>query len=701
MSVATPTYDNLRVQYSFDNVTWQDFGTPRELMAVLRTRRFAPAGGADIEARYLRFVGQNKSGDGTETVSIGKVTVHTDEGDLSACRQIPFSFNTTQFYSIWLSDQTADIFSRGTFLASVPIPHRSEDLRGVTYKQSLDTLILFHPDYPPHRIFRQGAHTEWDSRPQAFSQIPIFDYTGDRLGGENAQQQIKFNDYVDGDVFNITLGDETTGSISYSSAGVAASVASALKALSLVDANDVQVTGSGAKITITFVNENGNREWPEMFCRTLDGDGSAIAATLVRGKAGGEPVLSATRGYPRCGTFFEQRGWMGGLRSRPSTLLASLPGLYFNYNSEVDAPDAGLDITLDGRDVTEIQHFVAGQHLLIFTSSSEHFVATSPIARDTISIPKATSVGVRFGIAPVPVDEGSVLFIERRSGAVREFIWDDNRRNYEALNLSINASHLLPDPIDMTRRPGRSAKEADLVLIPNAYPHPMAALTFMRTQEIAAFTRFTTPGEIMAVGVEDLETPEIAVKRGDDIYLEALWDDNFLDGSILTFYADPISQVDGLDHLEGEEVVVMQNGHFICRTIVTDGVAPLPIRHDQQVTVSGDVEVGLEFPVHIQTLPVRRQNEEGGYSTRRIRIVRIDLNFEQSGPVLVAANGSNFYEYSRDYAVDTYTDQPIPLFTQTLVVEGFQGATDRPFMELKQKVPAPFHLRSINMEMSE
>ncbi|PCQ40003.1 hypothetical protein, partial [Citrobacter freundii] len=51
--------------------------------------------------------------------------------------------------------------------------------------QTLDTLLAFHVDVPPHRFARQGAHGEWDSRSQPLENIPIFDYLGTRDGGVN------------------------------------------------------------------------------------------------------------------------------------------------------------------------------------------------------------------------------------------------------------------------------------------------------------------------------------------------------------------------------------------------------------------------------------------------------------------------------------------------------------------------------------
>jgi len=703
MTVAMPTYDNLRVQYSSDGVVWDDFGPVKQLLTTTHSRRFADNAFTDISAQHWRIVGQRKVASPTVKPIMGKVTFHKEGAALSKPKHVPFSFSSDQFYSMWISDQNLTVFTRGVAQSVVPIPHSGDEIPEIKFKQSLDTLILFHQNHPPHRIFRQGAHTEWDSRPQVFENIPLYDYDGLGAGGVNAQQQIRFRDYLDGYVFNITLGEELTNSINYTSAGVVAAVQTALRNLKNTSATGITVSGSGTLVTINFTGSDGNIEWPEMFCRTISGDGAAIAATLILGEPGGEPVMSASRGWPRCGGFYKQRGWMGGLQSRPSTFLASVAGDYFNYNARLRSADAGLDITLDGTDVAEIRHIVPGRHLQFFSASSESYLKSSPIFRDTLDIDMTTAIGVSDTIDPVMID-GPSLFVDRKGVAIWGYVFADGEQSYVAAPISIHASHLLPAPIDMARRPARHSREADAIAIPNADGAPAAILTMMRSQDITAFTRYTTPyGAFVAVGVENLDSFEFAVERGGEIYLEMERADTLLDAAVIGTYGADQSTIAGLDHLEGQEVAVVVDGSYHSRDTVVSGAVTI------DPVAQGVIEVGLEPLVQFRTLAARKQKEGGGLSEDKGRIVNVTLKFEVCGAFEINVNGAenadgspHFYEYVPERPNNTQTDEVLPLYLdQEQECEGFDGATARPDLLFRQKVPAPFHLKSINLELAQ
>lgn len=689
--MTAPTYSHVRVQYH-DGAGWVDFGSPQDLSTALRTRRFAQSEG--VTAQRWRVVGFDADASGG-TVSVGGLAMYSESDLLSPARQVPFAFSADQYYSIWLSVGNGDVFANGQFLASVPLPYSADELPRVTYVQSLDTLILYHPNHAPRRVMRSGQHTAWDSRPQTYLNEPLIDYTGAALNGENAQQQLIFSDYLANDYFNIEFAGETTRTIIYST-NVAVRVREALLDLKNLKNGDVTVTHASDTVTIEFIGGNGNREWPEMIGRTVRSDtGGVVGSTLARGKKGGEPQSSDTRGYARCGSFWQQRLFQAGFRSRPSTLGSSVAGDYFNMDTDLTSADVGLDFTLDGTNVVEIRHLIAGREMMVFTASGEFYIPAGAITRDSAQIRMASAVGCSDTIRPIVVD-GPALFIERRSGALRAFVFNDQEQSYVPEIISMHASHLLPAPIDMARRPARTAKEADLIVIPNAAGAPTVLLTLLRQHAITAFTRMTTAGDIIAVGVENDFTAEVAVERDGEVWLEYMDDACLLDAST-RIASDPAGRDSyAVPDLDGQTVTVMEDGAFAFEADVIDGVVTFPR------SVIGAVEIGLPFNVEFKTLPVRRSSEEGGFRKKRYRIVKAQFDLVTCPAFEVAANGTErFYQYRPQRPGELILDRPLPLFNAPKEIVTGPGSTVRPDLHFRLLVPGRVHLRSLDMEMSE
>ena len=59
-----------------------------------------------------------------------------------------------------------------------------------------------------------------------------------------------------------------------------------------------------------------------------------------------EDVWSATRGYPKMGTFHGGRLWLGGTKSKEQSLFASKSGSFFDYFFEEGDDDEGMFLTL-------------------------------------------------------------------------------------------------------------------------------------------------------------------------------------------------------------------------------------------------------------------------------------------------------------------------------------------------------------------
>lgn len=176
---APGTTDEFRVQYSTDNITWnnQDGAYPA-ITDTAVTRRTTQPGDVHIgiTAQYWRLAKIGGTDLGTNKASIAEFRLWEDAGVLSNTRLITFEFSTTQRYLILASDRNFAIHADGVHVADVPTPYTSAELPFINWTQSLDTLLVFHEDYPPRSFQRQGADDEWQPSDWTLSNIPTHDF---------------------------------------------------------------------------------------------------------------------------------------------------------------------------------------------------------------------------------------------------------------------------------------------------------------------------------------------------------------------------------------------------------------------------------------------------------------------------------------------------------------------------------------------
>lgn len=98
------------------------------------------------------------------------------EGGAEA-RLLRFEFSTDQIYLLVVRANAIDVFmADGACVASVATTYAAGDLAGLAWTQSLDTLILVHPNHPPAKLMRQGSHTAWALADLVLANVPKHDF---------------------------------------------------------------------------------------------------------------------------------------------------------------------------------------------------------------------------------------------------------------------------------------------------------------------------------------------------------------------------------------------------------------------------------------------------------------------------------------------------------------------------------------------
>jgi hypothetical protein len=407
--------------------------------------------------------------------------------------------------------------------------------------------------------------------------------------------------------------------------------------------------------------------------------------------------MSKATGWPRCGAFFQSRLILGGFKLRPETLLGSVVGDYFNFTQtssvSVAAADVGIDFTLDSDEVSVIHHIVVGRHLQLFTESAEWYVSDRVIdATQPLNFVQATRYGVRAGVEPQQV-EGAGVFVQSSGNVVRELLWTDTEQTYGAESITLYASHLVSNVVDVAFRRSSATSEGTQIFMVDA-DGSMAVMTRIRSQDVMATKPWQTDGLFRAVSVDAARRIFCIVERTiegvADNWFEQIDETAYLDCSVrLTPGAAVVS---GLAHLEGKSVWAVGDGVPFGPFTVAAGAITLP-------RAVAAVEVGLFYDFTLETMPWKPLNQEGIALRGPRRISAATLVLESTSSLAVAANGGA----SRSVALYVW---PAPLdarpvaepFTGEVRVDRLWGRMEGPSLVVTRPLPGRITVKAIYLE---
>jgi hypothetical protein len=683
------------VEYSTDDTVWSIAQIPL-VDTVSRNRRLQ----FNVSARYWRLVRIGVTDLGTAKAEVQDFLLWGELATISNVRLLPFSFNTEATYIVALTDRHGIAYEDTTAQDVLALPFESADLPEVDADQSADTMVLVHEDYHPQLIVRNVTGESWFTEEVEFTSIPDFDFNDSSSPASTDDiQAIAFANFVEGNTFQLELGGARTGPITYQ--GIAAqdnidatadNIRRAVQALYTVGLEGVSVDYdvSDDVWAITFSEDSADNH-PLITGTALSaGTTAAITAEKIQdGVSRREPVWSTTRGWPRTVAFHEGRLWFGGSRSLPNSYFASVVNDFFNFDLGEGLDDDAIFGTFQSQNA--INALFSGRDLQLFTSGGEFRFLTSPITPS--SAPKnQTKYGAKK-IRPVSTD-GATVFIQRTGKVLRDFLFRYEEDAYSSVPLSALASHLINAVVDMAAWQGNSDDDANYVFLVNG-DGTIACYNTLRSQEVAAFTKWTTDGTFKAVGVVE-EDRYVAVSRSingtDYLYLEKMDEDYRLDAAILV--NPTVSAAIGLSHLEAEECRV-RDGNIVldnitpasgAATITADGYAYEP---------ATTIEVGLDWNPTVTTMPLNTDFGNGDNFMRKKRVVKVRANvYESLGLTL------NGRELPDDYWDLSSFDEAPDVFTGVHSLEESSNWDEGTLTQtFSQTDPLPFHLLGVDLTL--
>lgn len=609
-----------------------------------------------------------------------------DGGGLSNVRLCSFKFSTEQAYLFVFHHKAVTIFRNNAVVATVVTPYSSDELTaelessgamisaGISWTQSLDTLVVFHEDYAPRRIRRTGSHTSWALDIYELNNLPQRAYPGGvYVNGVDEEQELVIRggtstDWTNGDTFTLILEDEETENIRYdSTAGVMIPrLEQALRGLPNTSALGIVVTFAAANTyKVAFGGDDGDRPWGSMGYRVVSSDNSPAIDIVVTipGEFPGEPAISDARGWPRCGVFYGGRLYMAGSYSLPNTVWASRAGDQNDFNNKRQSVDYGFEYSTDTDDVPAFLAMYVGRHLQLFSTSGEFYVPVSEnegLTPENFVLRRTTSRGMKPGLQVHEVD-GGTLFVQRLGRTLREFIYADAESAYQANSISLLSSHLMRNPVGATMRSSSNTDEADFLFLANA-DGTMAVFCTLRTQEVNAFTLWNTAGSWIDVKAV-LDSVYWATERtvdGQQVRMVELQDDDLsLDcASVGTGVATSGTAA----HLGTRTVDVLLDGYVQPQADMVGGLVPFarPSASSWEVGVPWP-DAHPDYPGYrwvVRTLAPEQQLQDGTMSGRKRRIVNVDVMLYETTGLIIEGNRIPFQQFG-----SMLLDQPVQLFT--------------------------------------
>ncbi|MEM7046028.1 MAG: hypothetical protein AAF442_00030 [Pseudomonadota bacterium] len=94
----------------------------------------------------------------------------------TGARLASFEFSTEQTYLLVFTDRKIHVYREGVKQTTLTTPWTTERLPRIAFTQSLDTMIVVHPDIQPHKVMRQGGHDRWVCEPLRLKNIPKYKF---------------------------------------------------------------------------------------------------------------------------------------------------------------------------------------------------------------------------------------------------------------------------------------------------------------------------------------------------------------------------------------------------------------------------------------------------------------------------------------------------------------------------------------------
>lgn len=608
---------------------------------------------------------------------------------------IPFDASNGTSFDLVFAGENCQVWSAVGAVTSFNISGIAGLVSDMTYAQRLDTLLLFHENLKSKRL--KLGDTGWTVDDLPYEAIPNYDYGANYTNGVAAIWRIEFVGLESGtSIFVLTVSGQETQSITFSdnAATLQDAIRVAIADLPNVSAgfNVVAEFTSKKIVKITFSGAGNEGDGWAVSGRIINKADAAIVSVKERpGVSPGEPLISAGRGWPQCGTFYNQRLLVGGFKSLPNAWMASKSADYFNFDERFTEANGPFLVPMDSAGGERIEAIVPSLNLLIFTSQAEYWIAERAISKtDAPNHVQSSRYGIKRGV-PVVDNEGAAIWCHRNGATLGELRYTDVEGNFVATDISLLASHLFTDIADMAVRRSNASMDGNLHAIIRSDGQARLA-TILREQEVTAFTRMTTDGLFKATGKNGRNELSFITERNGQRYFERFETGLLLDEAQDFQFGSPQNIITGLNRFNGRSVWVVGDGNVF---------GPFDVSGDtiELAMAVSKATIGTWKPPVISTLPPPRDIGPNTILKRKARIHSVHLSLLDTTSVAISVNGNPLQDVDL-YRYGLLADVPelSQGVTTTIKIRNLRGYSDAPFVTVSQLRPGRLNVRAITVE---
>lgn len=690
-----------KIQSSTDDVTYTDAASVPLLGVSSQDFRLF----VGKTARYWRLARIGSTDLTTSVVTVGTVAPVEQTATPSNFKMLDFSVEDDRHYLLVLTATNIRVFrTPNTHVADIKTTISSGDVDEIRDTQVENVMLLFQEDTVPQRLINLGTDTDWFIDDVPFTNVPQFDYNDSSSPTPVDDVQVMtLTSFVAGDKFQIDIEGVVSKNITFAGdatadeqAATVANIQRNIQEMPVMGETGVSVARTGAaQYTITVSGESAKDfELYAAFATTGTASKTIAFTKSANGSPRREDVWSATRGYPKTACFYEGRLVLGGTRSKPQSLFFSKSGSFFDFDIDDGDDDEAIFVTISSRKLNDIVDVFPGRNLQVFTSGAEFAVISKPVTPSSAQVAPQTSHGA-LNVETQEVD-GSTIFVDRNGKSIRDFVFSFNEDAYITQDLSVLASHLITQPIDMALLSGTQSDDANWVFFVNNDGNGVI-LNTLRAQDITGFTRWENTGDIKGVCVVDEDLyliTERTINSATVKFVERWNFDHKMDASTKIAPTSSQTVLTGLDYLEGETVQIVADGVVLQERAVSGGSITL----ESTETGYTSVEVGLNFNIELKPMPLNTNIGSGQNQMRLKRVVRINSRvFESSG---VYVNGNAVPIRAFGAAPDTPLDNPPGVLTGIIDdIYDTNGWTREEVPVFTVPDPTPFHIQMIEFEV--
>lgn len=383
----------------------------------------------------------------------------------------------------------------------------------------------------------------------------------------------------------------------------------------------------------------------------------AIPAANWVVEIGWEPIISATRGYPKTIAFYASRMYLGGTKSIPNLLMAST--IEDNYDFDLgDASDNdGFYELLDSRDSAHIYMLQSRNTLEIYCNESVYVLSTTGfISPVNVKVTRTSSVGiVQRSEAPLVSDGGS-MYINNDENGIYYMSYVFDAESYTSQLISELAASMVScsdSTFNTTVWKGNDEFKNNFFVYIDKDDN-LVFITILLNQEIRGFSKqiFRHNGNnskvyaVYAVKNRLYLIKDSGLAGGYD--LVCLDQACYLDSSVTATAA--AGKLTGLTRHASTTVdaILVENGSYLGQFEV-DAAGEITLGTD--VYNAKAIEVGYGFVANIETLPVENIQQIGSSIGKEKIISEVFVNPESIANMTI--NGYTIIDKDNSSAVNT------------------------------------------------